>query len=207
MISSQTTKIKIDQEEKWITRPKIQEDSMDLLWQKHQQDEDYFPYWLADWSASFALYVFFCQKKLELGRVIEVGCGNGTLAQLSQGMSGVWHHADLVSDAVCFAREHGPVERFYSVFDIRFSPFSAKFDTILATEFSYEDHLVKAFVDFCKQNLAKNGCAYLCESVKAGREGNFTLLSTLWMGSVEQREIHFELNGHKRTAKLFLLRH
>lgn len=199
-------RVGIDSEDLEIILPDVKASSLEEEWKKYDEREDYFPYWLSAWNASFALYSFFKSQSIKLtGPLLEVGCGNGTWAQLMPEYQSSCFYTDLVYDAVLQTRHVCNGKARCAAMDLRADCFSISFGTLIATELAYEDHLVDAWVRLVQSKLAVGGKAYFCETVKAGREGNEERVRSQWTGSLKVFQHLFSRDGVKLSAKIFVL--
>lgn len=186
--------------------PAVDAKRMDLEWQKYGEREDFFPYWLSTWNAAFAFFAYHQQKQLKLkGPILELGCGNGTLAQILPQYQSDCIYTDIVFDAVCHTYQNCQFNTNAMVMDLRHSCLNSTFETLVATELSYEDHLVDALLDIAQSHLVSKGKAYFCETVKAGRAGNEARIRQEWSGLVHLESFEFVRDGQSLEAKIFIL--
>lgn len=186
--------------------PEVDAKRMDLEWQKYGEREDFFPYWLSTWNAAFAFFAYHQQKKLSFkGPILELGCGNGTLAQILPQYQKQTIYSDIVFDAVSHTFQNCQDQAQALVMDLRHSCLRKEFQTMIATELSYEDHLVDALLEITSTHLQSGGQAFFCETVKAGRGGNEGRIRRAWTGGIHIETFEFTRDEQVLEAKIFVL--
>jgi periplasmic divalent cation tolerance protein len=184
--------------------PEPSDSLRDTLWKKHGEEPAYFPYWLSKWGGAFALIAYLEPFKDELDgqKILELGCGCGTLAQWTKDWPGTWLLSDLVPEAVEFARAHGPQShRSYAVADIWNFEIPGTWDKILVADCSYEDALLLGILKLAQRILKPHGSLILLESVTVGRDGNHSLIQENWKGRIQSIQVEYHIKGDQRSAQ------
>jgi periplasmic divalent cation tolerance protein len=175
----------------------------DALWKRHGEEPAYFPYWLSKWGGAFALIAHLepLQAELEGQKILELGCGCGTLAQWTKDWPGEWLFSDLVPEAVEFAKTHGPQkQRSYAVADIWNFEILGSWDKILVADCSYEDALLLGILELAQRILKPHGSLILLESVTVGRDGNHGLIQEKWIGKIQSIQVEYQIQSESRSA-------
>ena len=144
---------------------------MQSCWDAHGEDEAYFPFWLELWPSSLGLYDFLVRNRIDLGGALELGCGNGALAQLLADLPGTIMHSDLVPSAVRFtAKQLGPrPDRLAFAMDMEKPALAKKPKLLFAADVFYEYRLVDMVCRFVQTWMERGGIAYIADPERPSR--------------------------------------
>ena len=193
--------------ELWI--PDQKESSIQKSWEKHQNQDRFFPFWIAAWNGVFALnYWLRNNLKDSTSTILEVGCGGGVLAQLIRDLPQKIYHTDLVPDAVSATHQlirHSPNRECFTL-DLSQNPLKIRLDCIIAAEIFYEDIIVQYFCSFLEQSLSQNGVAWVAEPFRYARKHNEELIRKIWPGTLSTTTFSLEINQTNTEFKIYEFR-
>jgi hypothetical protein len=185
--------------------PKQDEELVEKYWSKHQNEDQFFPFWMAAWNGVFALNVWLRKQKIETHHtLLEVGGGGGILAQLLANLDCTIYHTDLVPDAVAqtqkIMQNKSPHPRAYFALDLNEDPLKNPISKVIGAEIFYDDLIVRFFCEFLKQKLVQTqdgeaGVAWVAEPIRFARKHNSSLIRSLWPHEYTVHSLQLELNG------------
>lgn len=148
--------------------PADPENQYQQAWDRYQQREDYFPFWLEVWKSSVILFGYLHQQgPVSKKKILEIGGGSGVLAQLLEQFPemipehSLCIHSDLIPDACVYAASQ--VKRPWVAMDIGAGCFQSGFDLILGSDLFYEDRLVHRVLNAVPQLLNPDGMMIICD--------------------------------------------
>ena len=186
---------------------------LDRIVQVRGIQEQFWPYWLEDWTSSAGLAEVLDREDSSTwsGKVLDLGCGAGVLSAWMRVRFGIDPiSCDFNFDACRLAAlnvgRNGTQTRSGKgkvvCADLRAFPTKAEFGVILAGDILYAKENHTALLTFLSRHLAPRGLAFLADPGRSAAEG-FSLAAGLAGFQVETRRIPQRVgNGSVQVYKL-----
>ena len=208
MVETKEFSVQLKSGDRLVRIPADPENKMEHYWDKHGQKDSFFPFWLEMWPCSLGLFEFFLEKKIGLDESLEIGCGNGVLAQLLTEFPGRIVHSDIVPDACAIAQTEllrRGCRRPVIAMDFNQPCLQKKYPLIFGGDLFYDNKMVEGICRFVNTHLEPNGVAYFADPLRAGREHVPSLLAQSGL-SVERIHWEYSLEGESQKMAVWVLR-
>ncbi len=206
-MQSKPKEVLLNGEHLTLLYPEHHDTDVDQLWQKHGEDERFFPYWLDSWVSAFGLSLYFKKHHIRWNSALEIGCGNGLLAQMIEPETGHTSHTDLVFDAVQFCSDTVPHQnRSFFCLDIVNPGISGSFDLIFGSDILYEDYLGDACIKLVDLHLHPQGTLIIADPCRLGKQLVIDRFRECTAFDVYTEKLNFTLNTVQQNTDIHIIK-
>jgi predicted nicotinamide N-methyase len=169
--------------------------------------DQYQPYWMEHWPASEVFFTYLSKKPLNNSlRILEIGCGLGTLSVTLHAAHQKVFSIDIAPDACIFCHSNIVLNKFNPRVlcgDMNFLPIKGHFDLIIASDILYEERMDRIVLECLNTLMSNHSRAWIADPCRRGWEAfkkkaidsNFTiqLLHTQMTANAKSRVEIIEL--------------
>jgi predicted nicotinamide N-methyase len=159
-----------DREAFHFVRPTNPDDVLDSMTEEQYEKDKFLPYWAQQWPACLPLFNYISLHATSVfsasGIICEIGSGLGIVSSLLSLKKMHIVATDISPDACRYSaynmRQYSSCARVICS-DWRASPFTIKFDTIIASDILYEQRWISPVLAFLSASLKNGGAALIAD--------------------------------------------
>lgn len=162
--------------------------------------DQYQPYWMEHWPAAEVFFAFLSTQTFNGSlRILELGCGLGTISVLLHLASQKVFSLDISPDACIYCRSNIVRNNFNPrVFcgDMKSLPIKGHFDLIIASDILYEERMERIVLNSLDSLMSKQSKTWIADPCRRGWE-SFKKKATEYNFSVQL--LHSKIAGNGKT--------